>query len=88
MSERIDSATASNLNNPGTSKAAGGLGAAVLAYVIWGFFPIYFHPLLGVPAIELVSWRVVFTLVCLAVVWPAARARPAHSPRRCLAGWC
>ncbi len=80
MSERTDSAAASNLNKPGTSKAAGGLGAAVLAYVLWGFFPLYFHPLLGVPAIELVSWRVVFTLpVCLAVVLlsgqgPALRA--------------
>lgn len=60
--------------NESSKKASGGLmssglGAAVLAYVLWGFFPIYFHPLLGVPAVELVSWRVVFTLpVCLAVV--------------------
>jgi chloramphenicol-sensitive protein RarD len=55
--------------NESVKKASGGLGAAVLAYVLWGFFPIYFHPLLGVPAVELVSWRVVFTLpVCLAVV--------------------
>jgi chloramphenicol-sensitive protein RarD len=50
-------------------KGAGGLGAAVLAYVLWGFFPIYFHPLASVPAVELVSWRVIFTLpICLVVV--------------------
>lgn len=56
--------------------AGGGLGAAVLAYVLWGFFPLYFHPLLGIPAAELVSWRVVFTLpVCLVMVWGAGEMR-------------
>lgn len=56
--------------NNGRHRGMEGLGAAILAYVLWGFFPIYFHPLLGVPALELVSWRIIFTLpVCLAVVF-------------------
>jgi len=38
------------------------------AYTIWGFLPLYIALLKRVPAFELVSWRVVFTLpFCVAI---------------------
>lgn len=44
-----------------------GLIAAVLTYLVWGFLPLYFRELHDVPSIELVAWRVLFTLpLCLA----------------------
>jgi chloramphenicol-sensitive protein RarD len=47
-----------------------GLGAAVLAYVLWGFFAVYFHALESVPPFELVSWRIVCALpFCIVVVF-------------------
>ncbi|WP_225204770.1 EamA family transporter RarD [Novosphingobium huizhouense] len=46
-----------------------GLGAALLAYFIWGFLPLYFHALAHVPPLELVAFRICLTLpFCLAVV--------------------
>lgn len=46
--------------------ARAGLIAALLTYVAWGFFPLYFRLLQDVPPLELVAWRVIFTLpVCL-----------------------
>jgi chloramphenicol-sensitive protein RarD len=58
----------------------GGLSFALGAYVIWGFLPLYFRALHGVPPVELVAWRVLFTLpLCLAIItarrqWPDLRA--------------
>lgn len=47
-----------------------GLGAAVSAYVLWGFFAVYFHALESVPPFELVSWRIVCALpFCIVVVF-------------------
>ncbi len=46
-----------------------GLFAAIAAYVTWGLLPLYFRALHTVPPIELVGWRVVWTVpVCLAMV--------------------
>ncbi|MES2301070.1 MAG: EamA family transporter RarD [Pseudomonadota bacterium] len=46
-----------------------GLAAALIAYIFWGVLPLYFRALHGVPPLELVGWRVVFTLpVCLVIV--------------------
>ncbi|SDO72350.1 chloramphenicol-sensitive protein RarD [Rhodoferax sp. OV413] len=45
---------------------------AVLAYAAWGLFPLYFHQLVGIPALEVVLhrtlWSLVFLLVVLAVL--------------------
>lgn len=50
-------------------KKADGLPFALGAYAIWGLLPLYFYFLLSVPALELIGWRVIFTLpVCLLVV--------------------
>ena len=56
---------------------------AVLAYTAWGLFPLYFHQLAGIPALEVVLhrtlWSLVFLLVVLAVLrrwaWMSALLR-------------
>ena len=51
------------------SSAAGGLPYALGAYLIWGLFPLYLMLVIHVPPLELVSWRIIWTLpVCLAIV--------------------
>lgn len=46
-----------------------GLSFALGAYFIWGLLPLYLKLLHGVPALEFVGWRIVFTMpVCLAIV--------------------
>ncbi|MFA6218546.1 MAG: EamA family transporter RarD [Erythrobacter sp.] len=46
-----------------------GLGAAVGAYLIWGFLPLYLILVKRVPALEFVGWRIVWTLpICIAIV--------------------
>ncbi|MDF8332548.1 EamA family transporter RarD [Novosphingobium cyanobacteriorum] len=58
----------------------GGMPFALGAYLIWGFLPLYFKLLHDVPPLEVVAWRVLFTLpLCLAIVtmrgqWPEMRA--------------
>ncbi len=49
---------------------------AVGAYIIWGLFPLYLMTVRSIPPVELVGWRVLFTVpVCLLIVtfrrqWP------------------
>jgi chloramphenicol-sensitive protein RarD len=49
---------------------------AIGAYLIWGLLPLYLKLLPGVPALEFVGWRILFTVpVCLGIValrrqWP------------------
>jgi chloramphenicol-sensitive protein RarD len=46
-----------------------GLPQAIFAYLIWGLFPLYFRQLHAVPPVEMVGWRVIFTIpVCLVLV--------------------
>ena len=47
-----------------------GLAPALLAYVAWGFFPVYFHALTGVPALEVLAHRVLWSVVLLALATP------------------
>lgn len=50
-------------------KTRSGLLNALGAYLAWGFVPLYFHLLRAVPALELVGWRIVWTLpLCIAIV--------------------
>ncbi|WP_338467840.1 EamA family transporter RarD [Novosphingobium sp. ZN18A2] len=50
-------------------RAANGLPLALAAYTIWGFLPLYYHLLRGIAPLELVGWRVIFTLpICLAII--------------------
>jgi len=43
-----------------------GLVAATAAFVIWGFFPVYFHALHQVPALQVISHRIAWA--CLFVL--------------------
>ena len=57
---------APNLNE---SERRTGLRAALAAYVMWGFLPLYLLLVRAVPAFEFVAWRIVWTLpVCLLIV--------------------
>ncbi|WP_394790641.1 EamA family transporter RarD [Rhodoferax sp.] len=57
-----------------------GIVYAALAYMAWGLFPIYFHQLAGIPALEVVvhrtTWSLLFVLVVLLVLkrWAWMRA--------------
>ncbi|GGC24883.1 permease [Novosphingobium marinum] len=54
------------LNDRGPS---GGLPYALGAYTIWGLMPLYLMVVRFVPPVELVGWRIIFTLpLCLAIV--------------------
>jgi len=48
-----------------------GVAYAALAYLSWGLFPLYFHQVASVPALEVVLhrtlWSLVFVLVVLAL---------------------
>lgn len=46
-----------------------GYAAALGAYVIWGFLPLYLLLVREVPPFEFVGWRIIFTVpICLAIV--------------------
>jgi chloramphenicol-sensitive protein RarD len=46
-----------------------GLPAAIGAYVIWGFLPLYLLLVAAVPPFEFVGWRIIWTLpLCLVIV--------------------
>ena len=46
-----------------------GLPAAIGAYLIWGFLPIYLLLVVSVPPFEFVGWRIIWTLpFCLLIV--------------------
>jgi len=39
--------------------------AAVIAYVSWGLFPVYFKQIIGIAAIDVIAWRIVFCFLFL-----------------------
>jgi chloramphenicol-sensitive protein RarD len=45
-----------------------GILASIFSYVIWGFFPIYFHALSSVPAEQTTSHRVVWSFLFIMLV--------------------
>ncbi len=72
---------------PAKSVPNSGLPLAITAYAIWGLLPLYLRFLRDVPPMELVAWRILFTLpVCFAFIailrgWSdlrAALANPRH----------
>ena len=48
--------------------AAVGLGYGILAYLIWGTFPVYFKALASVPAFQVVSHRIVWSVLFLWII--------------------
>lgn len=54
---------------PASTENRSGLWAALGAYVIWGFLPLYLILVRSVPAFEFVAWRIIWTLpICLIIV--------------------
>jgi chloramphenicol-sensitive protein RarD len=49
-------------------QAKKGFTAALLAFVVWGAFPVYFHSLHLVPALQIIAHRIVWSLVFV-LVW-------------------
>jgi chloramphenicol-sensitive protein RarD len=49
-----------------------GLAAASAAFTIWGLFPVYLHPLRGVPAIQVIAHRIAWSCVLL-LAWMLLR---------------
>ncbi len=81
------------MRNPDPAQETGeasGLPAALGAYLIWGFLPLYFLLAAAVPPFEFVGWRIIFTLpFCFLIVafrkqFPALR-RALLTPRTLLA---
>ena len=70
-----------NANSPHSDASTpSGLPAALGAYLIWGFLPLYLILVREVPAFEFVGWRIIWTLpLCLLIIaarkqLPALRA--------------
>jgi chloramphenicol-sensitive protein RarD len=55
------------------SAATEGFAAAVAAYLLWGVFPLYLRPLLGVPPLQIIAHRIVWSSL-LVVALLALRA--------------
>lgn len=57
-----------------------GFAYALLAYGLWGSFPLYFHLLASVPSLQVIAQRIVWSLLFCAILltvlgrWPRARA--------------
>lgn len=60
-------------------EASRGLLLGIVAYLIWGFFPIYFKSIATVPPLQVVSHRIVWSVAFLTLLisrrsgWPALR---------------
>jgi chloramphenicol-sensitive protein RarD len=61
-----------NLTQPVSSEPKlfdrGALFAALGAYTIWGFMPLFFKQLVGVPAIEIIAHRIIWAVPLLLVI--------------------
>lgn len=56
-------------STPTTAPKPSGLPAALSAYTIWGFMPLYIMLVSSVPPFEFVGWRIIWTLpLCLLIV--------------------
>lgn len=45
-----------------------GLGYGILAYLVWGFFPVYFKFLVAVPALQIVAHRIAWSVLFLGLL--------------------
>ncbi len=48
--------------------SAAGLGYGIVAYLIWGFFPVYFKALSAVPPLQVVAHRIVWSVLFLWII--------------------
>jgi len=63
-----------------------GIWAGISAYVLWGLFPLYWKLLIDVPALEILThrmvWSLLFVVALLAWRWDWAWVKPTLSNRR------
>jgi chloramphenicol-sensitive protein RarD len=59
---------------PQTRSGGVGIALAIGAYLIWGFLPLYFLLLAPANALEIVAWRILFSLVFCAILLTVTRA--------------
>jgi chloramphenicol-sensitive protein RarD len=62
------------MTNEAQSRAKQGVLFALGAYTMWGFAPIYFKALAGVPALEIFCHRVIWSFVVLALLLHFSRS--------------
>jgi len=53
---------------------ASGLLLGITAYLVWGFFPIYFRAVAAIPPLQVVSHRIVWAAVLLALITAGRRS--------------
>jgi chloramphenicol-sensitive protein RarD len=56
------------VSEPARSQVGTGLVLAIVAYGLWGFLPAFFLLLAPATALEIVSWRILFSLVFCAIL--------------------
>jgi len=66
------------MTNPQEIRGGVGRGIllAIIAYAMWGFLPLFFLLLAPATALEIVAWRVLFSLVFCAILLTVTRAWP------------
>ncbi|MCU1529814.1 MAG: protein rarD [Frondihabitans sp.] len=62
------------MNHNETSRTRAGLIQALAAYGLWGVLPVYFLLLTPAGAVEIVAWRIVWSLVFCAVLLAVTRS--------------
>ena len=66
----------SNTGKPIRGGTVRGLALAVLAYLLWGFLPLFFLLLAPANALEIVAWRILLSLVFCAILLSVTKAWP------------
>ena len=61
------------MGNRHQTDSRSGLAYGLAAYGLWGLMPLYFHAVAGVPAVELLAHRVVWSVLLLLVVLTVVR---------------
>ena len=64
------------MTDPEPAKTGRGVLLAILAYALWGLFPLYFLLLDPSSAFEIVSWRILLSLVFCAILITVTRGWP------------
>src|SRR5690242_2091271 len=59
-----------------------GIWQGLLAYTIWGLFPIYWKLFHGIPALEVLAHRIFWSFVALAVILAVVRPAGLRALRR------
>ncbi len=86
MDRRLSEHAAGDVR-PGSNESRSGLGYGFLAYLAWGFFPLYWPLLEPAGALEILAMRMVWSLVFVTLLltvrggWPAVRALAADRGR-------